>query len=255
MKTSFHYHSDISYERVYLNEFGKYLRDQADKDYVASRALYRRGLIVHSANLAHQSVEKYLKSILLFLAQDTKSAGHDIEKLLEKNQKLGLVLKDQSIEVVRLLSGLHNVSRYKGSGFFTVDYSFLYYLDYFVRDIRPWLQNRYVAEEWPSHPNPKGIYSGHDRKTIRIHLSGYLEKVNDSKHGKLKKLRDDLVWNNPFFGARAKSRIQIQRGSFSSAIPFNLDSEKDRERALHVANYFKFEPDIERFLKARNRSK
>jgi len=255
MDSHLHYHSDSSYERIYLNEFGKYLRDQADKDYIASRALYRRELIVHAANLAHQSVEKYLKAILLFLAEDTGDFKHNIDALLRRNLDLGLVLKDQSEEIVRLLSGLHNVSRYQGSGSFNVDYNFLFHLDYFVRDIRPWVQNRYIDEKWGSHSNPKRIYSGHKYKSGRILLSGYLEKVTTSKSNSLKKSREDLVWNNPFFGSRKKSKIWIHNGSFSSSIPFNLNSKQGRDLARHIAKLFKFEPYIEKVLKLKTSDK
>lgn len=246
MSNEHHYHSDLSHERIYLNEFGKYLVEQADKDYLASRALYRRGLYVHSANLAHQCLEKYFKAILLFVGKESRRFGHRIDALLKTCEGMGTSLDPDSIKAVSLLNDLHNVTRYAGSGAYYVDLNFLYHLDYFVRDIRPYLQNRSIDPSMKPSLNPKRIMSGHKYKRTGILTNGYLEKVMKSKNINLLKLKEDLVWNNPFWGSQG--RFLKFDGGYSRNFPFNLDTEFGLKMAKHIIKFFKFEPEIETYL-------
>lgn len=249
MKNKHHYHYDNSHERIYLNQFGDYLLEQADKDYIASRALYRRELIVHSANLAHQCVEKYLKAVLLYIGKSTRDFSHNIDELRKISVELGTDLGEDSIKAIKLLNGLHNVSRYAGSGSYSVNVGFIYYLDYFVRDIRPYAQNRNLKNTWKVESNIKRIKSGHEYKASGILFNGYLEKVLSSKAKNTVKIKNDLVWNNPFFGSKNKEIFYSFTGSTSRNFPINLESSSGQKMAKHVANFFRFEPEIEKKLK------
>ncbi len=231
MKNKHHYHNDNSHERIYLNQFGDYLLEQADKDYIASRALYRRELIVHSANLAHQCIEKYLKAVLLYIGKGTRNFSHNIDELLKISMDMGTDLEEDSVNAVKLLNGLHNVSRYAGSGGYSVDLGFIYYLDYFVRDIRPYAQNRNLKHSWKEGSNIKRIMSGHKYKSSGILFSGYLEKILNSKAKNTVKIKNDLIWNNPFFGSKNKERFYFFNGSTSKNFPFNLESRSGQKLA------------------------
>lgn len=247
-RNEFHYHSNFSDQRVYLNEFGKFLRDQADRDYMASRSLFRRGYYLHSAYMAHQCVEKYFKSILLFVQKSTRRYGHDIKKLMEVNLKNGLMLKEESIGLVRMLDGLHNVSRYR-SGNYCLDLRFLHRLDFFVLDIRPYVQNRCVQNEiLKKTSNPKRIGSGHERTTNLIHMDGILEKVLQLKSKRDRAFHEDLTWVNKHFGDGKNNTAEVYYGSHSANLPFDLGTEKGRKRARFVKGYFRFEAEIEKLL-------
>lgn len=251
-KNPFHYFvgEDALDQRIHLNEFAKSLRNLADKDYLACRSIYRRGHLIHAAYLGHQCIEKYFKSILLYLEVSTREFSHDILVLQEIAAKHGVVLNQRSINLVKQLDGLHNVSRYR-SGSFYVDRSFIHELDYFVRDIRPNVQGRWVQkEEWIPH-NPYQIMSGHKRKSCIIFMSGFLEKTMKSKKIADKKMREDLIWNNYHFYSRKRHRGLKFMGSYSSNFSYDLDVIEQRENARYVAKFYKFEPEIEQFLKSR----
>jgi len=248
-KSPFHYYKDFEPERPWLNEFGKHLRNQADYDYIASRALFRRGSYMHAAYLAHQSVEKYFKSILLFVKQGTRKYGHDIEKLMKVNLNFGLLLNSDSVALVDMLSGLHNVSRYR-SGNYCLDLAFINYLDYFVLDIRPFVQSRCVNVNQVLNSNYLMIQSGHSRKNQPyIHSSGVLEKVLKGNNPREKLNKEDLVWNNQYFGGVSSQQVVRFKGSQGANLPFNFAAESDLSRARYVMDFFKFEPEIEALIK------
>lgn len=251
----FYYFSDEREldKRIHLNEFAKQLRDLADNDYIAARAIYRRGHLTHASYLAHQSIEKYFKAVLLFLEVETRSHLHNIVLLSESVKEKGILLNQRSIDLVCSLDGLNNVSRYR-SGSFHIDRSFIYDLDYFVLDIRPHVQGRWVENENHIPLNPYQIMSGHERKDCLIFLSGVIEKILKSKTKKVESHYEDLVWNNDYFCLEKNTKKKVLLGSYSSNFQYNLDSIKDREIARYVSRFYKFETEIEYYLKSKKES-
>lgn len=244
----FYYYTDLTDERLYLNEFAKILRDLADKDYIASRSLYRRDNLVHAAYLAHQSVEKYFKAVLLYLGKNTRKYKHDIKKLYKTLNENGVFLNDRSVSLLNHLDGFHNVTRYR-SGNFYVLYSFLFDLDYFVRDIRPHVCGRCIDKaEWIPR-NPYRIMSGHNRKSGSLITNGFLEKTLKSKRATEAKIKEDLIWNNDYFFVGQVQKGRRIQGSYSSNLPFDLANLNDIKMAKLVSKYFQFEPEIEEALK------
>ena len=71
-------------ERTHLLQFAISLRERADQDYIAARALYRMGFLEPFLWNANQAIEKYLKAILLFNYHTTKELLHDISAAFKK---------------------------------------------------------------------------------------------------------------------------------------------------------------------------
>lgn len=68
-------------DRALLNSYAREcFRDTADGDYIAARTLYRTKCIEQFFWYAQQSLEKYMKGILLFNKIEYKD-GHDLSKL------------------------------------------------------------------------------------------------------------------------------------------------------------------------------
>lgn len=63
-------------------------RDTADQDYIAARLTYRAALIPQFHWLALQSIEKYLKAVLLYNRVKATQIGHDLKKALTACKRL-----------------------------------------------------------------------------------------------------------------------------------------------------------------------
>ena len=56
--------SSKEFEKAYLNEYAKTLRDSADRDYISARAMYKLEIDDKFFWHAQQSLEKYFKGDL-----------------------------------------------------------------------------------------------------------------------------------------------------------------------------------------------
>ena len=75
--------------RAFRNDFIKRcFRDQADTDYISARANWRLGLSDKFYWAGEQSLEKYLKAILLYHNRSAKGLWHDLTKALEAVEDL-----------------------------------------------------------------------------------------------------------------------------------------------------------------------
>src|SRR6266496_1115222 len=70
-------------------------RDVADDDYLTARALYRTGFDLQFLWSASQSIEKYLKAILLYHRTTTKGLRHDVSTALDRVR----AIRDLSFEI------------------------------------------------------------------------------------------------------------------------------------------------------------
>lgn len=180
-----------------INDFiTRSLRDVADGDYIAARALYRLRLDNQFLWASLQAVEKYLKAILGYQRADARKLVHNIANALEK---------------VRTLPNISIPAR----------------IDNFVRELGWQGLNRYFehpfSTEWVGLPElDETVY--HLRRHCRaittnaeMPIQGFLEEVLASDT----RARADLVWKNRFFGPRRNRKITFSR-RVSLAWPSNF---------------------------------
>jgi hypothetical protein len=218
----------ITRERIEEWEyFRKSFRDVAHHDYIAARALYRVGLMPQFMWAALQSIEKYLKAILLF-----SSKGHikDIKHRLvyalarvEKETGLPLVLSKDTRDL------LVHLDRFGSDRYFEKPYFFvgreLPDLDRAVWEIRAFCQpfDVHLPDKDGRPPFDYGAWRLDQAKkavvtpTMRFRMDhGVLENIVDSKGNEL---RPWLVWKNLFWGKRKKARGASYLARSGSANP------------------------------------
>lgn len=94
--------------RPILNDIAtRSFRDVADNDYITARLCYINRLYPQYIWYSQQSVEKYLKAILLFNMQSTRKLRHNLEKSYERITelipKLGMELSDTTVKYIQHL--------------------------------------------------------------------------------------------------------------------------------------------------------
>lgn len=73
--------NSLSVDRGARNDFiTKSFRDTADRDYISARILHRHKLVEQFLWMALQTIEKYLKAILLFADVPTKELNHNLKR-------------------------------------------------------------------------------------------------------------------------------------------------------------------------------
>ncbi|MGM1051016.1 MAG: HEPN domain-containing protein [Pseudomonadota bacterium] len=213
-------------------------RDMADLDYIAARECYRRELFIQYLWLAQQSVEKYLKGILLYSRRNTKCYSHNLQKLMKNISKidgLEFLLTEEVEKYIEYLDR-QGMNRYFEKEHFMEGDDILY-LDRTVWQIR-----RYCRQLRPELVRNGDVLispidgvqveklnralKNDDRFSVPIR-GGLLEKIVKGKHsGK----RESLVWHNFCFGKKRKNTIRNHRSvnRFSDPIHLN-DSELKKE--------------------------
>lgn len=203
--------------RAKRNDFIKRsFRDIADQDYISARLLHRNQLLHQFLWAGLQAIEKYLKAILLFHDADIRTFGHNIYDALaqvENISELSIVIPQETREFIQHL-GIYGQDRYFTHTTFTKGYE-LFQLDRSV-----WFIRRYCDDFYFPHDNQRIIdYNLARLKDIqqmtieshkmsyRLDKSGFLEKVLDRKHPKL---RPALVWKNFFFADNKRKTIPLQ---------------------------------------------
>lgn len=235
--------------RVYLNEFAQRLRNIADDDYIDARTLYRneryRGFIYH----ASQAVEKYLKTILLFLEIKAPDK-HYLVKLYTTIKKNSVFeLKPDSISFIKELEGMGQAVRYDATPY-SYDLDLIHYLDFFVRDVRPYCKSRFVppnilqAGKASAHLNLK---SGHEYNSKNIIFNGHLEQIIKSR--KTNNFKSNLTWNNLYFYNKNKpKKIYVFNGNRSMNLAPISSRKRHAKRIFeYVKTYYKFPANIVRY--------
>lgn len=250
--------------QILLNTYAKDIfRKQADCDYIAARSNYRLGLRQQFLWSAQQTIEKYLKSILLFNGISARymdingpkiqknEYGHNLKELIKSVYKLDSLKLKLSTELYKKLIHFHN-----GSDRYLNQYALSYHddleaLDELIFRIRPYCQH--IPEVGSTIEN---IYDYtftqemHDQKMSKIKQGnvklddGYLENI-------LKKdindfARQNLLWCNLYIIDQNQKDIECIQTTYektfsSDEIPphlrdcFNLNDEE----LTKLKNYIK----------------
>ncbi len=183
-----------------VNDFAeRSFRDIGDGDYIAARMACRAELVVQFLWAGQQTIEKYLKCILVLNRISARKLGHDLRKAFERIEtsgKLELDLTDGSKEFIRKLDEYGSYRYFEVSNF--ASGRELIHLDRAVWEVR-----RYCTFDEKLHRIK--LQDGYAVPRVRI-PGGYLEKIID---GPKTPARQALLWQNGFFGNRAKKRASI----------------------------------------------
>lgn len=212
--------------QLFINDFAtRSFRDYADQDYIMARIAYRKEFDQQFRWCSLQSIEKYLKAILLYNSKSAKNLGHNLEKALTRVKAIddlnfAFPAKDCDEFVTYLTQ--YGADRYLSYPTHLKDRALL------TLDKTVWCVRRYCFFMRTSiEHNGKLIelfeknrekatnpYFEEKRHKYKLH-GGYLEKViNKGLPG-----YDDLVWKNFFYGKVKKHQIKNVKFRMSSVSP------------------------------------
>ena len=191
------------FEKAYLNEYAKTLRDSADRDYISARAMYKLEIDDKFFWHAQQSLEKYFKAILLFNEIKVKNQGHDLVKLYNRMIETLKVTNESEVKQYLEEFQMLGLNRYHVNSTFSITYPLIILdkLVYFFRKICKVIQNEKDIEI------NKTVSFNDEYRKINV-FSGYLEKVLENKKEKYTEQRKILVWKNFYFGKQIKKKIK-----------------------------------------------
>jgi hypothetical protein len=245
-----------NWKSIALHSIAKEIfRDQADKDYITSRATYRMRLREQFLWAALQACEKYLKGILLFNELSAryphsfvtgqtwnkkKEFGHDLETLfsaVKEINDLNLAHPKWMPDFLRYLSEF-GFNRYLTTSTYTVGDELR------KLDETAWTLRRYCQSftDWEVSGVVKATRSNfiasvnrphHRQKPARSRpfgvIDGFLETVLKRKTSDF--ARKNLIWNNLFFATRQRSSASYVSHSSSENPPQNREWFTDKLKA------------------------
>jgi len=166
--------------------------------------------------MALQSIEKYLKGILLFSRKPTKGIDHDLTIALGEAKKLAAVDLQLRAELEKFVQILNE----QGPNRYFEKNLLIHGQEILLLDELVWhLRVRCVALDddevgngikWNSRDHFQEIKKClENRNWNRIRVPyGLLEQILTSKS----EARKDLIWKNFYFGSRKKRRVKLKNG-------------------------------------------
>jgi len=246
-------------EMVALNSCAKQsFRNQADKDYIAARAVYRLKCTQQFLWLAEQALEKYLKAILIYNFVSAKEINHNLTEALLRVRSIPDLPFDFPEDVEEYVGYLshYGTNRYLDRPM-TQSMDALQMLDRTVWYIRKWCYFIRALAFKDNEGKHRSFYSSDIKRLIdpcwkkyrhcyRI-SGGYLEEVIK---GRLPGY-DELIWKNFYYGRRAKRKIRVERElRFENPI-----QEVIPEAFSILEQYVKFNKDVARYYKEQAHSR
>jgi len=222
--------SPYPYGERLLNDFAtRSFRDTADGDYVAARLAYRARLIPQFLWLSLQSLEKYVKCILVLNRVSAIHRRHEVTPLLNRFQaarKFDIKLSRSSRSFIEYLDtyGRH---RYFETPYYTRDVEIMR-LDLAVWEVRRYAHviDYYIA-------TPKGIVHLLQQELRQIEnaenrphryriMGGVLEGIVAKRDHPS---REPLLWQNAFFGGRHRRTVRLAAHFHAANSPLSLHPE------------------------------
>ena len=200
-----------------INSFAtESFRDQADRDYIAARLACRAELFPQFLWASHQSIEKYLKAILLYNRVKATTIKHDLEKAMLLVKTLPFTIELSS----RSRSFIDQITTYGEFRYIDIPYHvhghILIDLDLTVWELRRYCQVlKVLGKKLPLHEQSMldeaksnlSKSSTEPRHKFRLH-GGLLEKIlSDITHPS----RSALLWNNAVYGVRKRATVRVKR--------------------------------------------
>jgi HEPN domain-containing protein len=214
-----------------INNFAtRSFRDTADGDYIAARLAYRSQLIPQFLWSSLQAIEKYLKCVLV-LNRIRAPKGHNLASILEvfeKNKKFDLRLTEATRKFLLYLD-TYGQYRYYETPYYTKGYG-LISLDRAVWEVRRYARvmnyNIKNAEGNDNNMLQHEITANESAETLSLHrfviIGGRLESIMAKcDHPS----REPLLWQNAFFGRRARKSVTLPSRMEAGNSPLTLHPE------------------------------
>lgn len=219
-------------KEILINDFAiRSFRDVADYDYIAARMAYRARLVPQFLWSSLQALEKYLKCILLLNRIKSIKPTHSLEVLLDRfktHDRFELRLRQPSRDFIKHLD-TYGRFRYLETPFYLKGLEIMK-LDMVVWDIRRYC--RVLDYEI-------NLLDGEKKQMLDIEIQaikhsetkapqffsisgGALEKILKEKEHPA---REALLWQNGFFGVRARKTVRLSHYSHSTNSPLSLHPE------------------------------
>lgn len=235
-------------QKRHLHALAANFRDYADRDYIAARTLYRYDCLDQFLYLAHQAIEKYLKSILLFnyVKRPRNATGgkwHDLNYLyhLCKSNISYFQLHFDSEELIDHLSS-YNLVRYPDFPFHGKRESLL------LLDKLVW-QLRFFCHRDPVHVENlvktigwEKLEQAKYRNIGNVQIYGYVEDVLKNRNNKHGLERQNLIWKNFYYGKRRKKSITFRGGFWSKNNHLFALSPQEQKKAYEAIKDYIFLP-------------
>lgn len=219
-------------KEILINDFAtRSFRDVADYDYITARMAYRAKLVPQFLWSSLQSIEKYLKCILLLNRIKARSIGHDLGAaldLLERHAPFELRLQKPSRKLIEHLD-TYGRFRYLETPFHIKGMEIMQ-LDMAVWDIRRYCRKLDYEINLPNG-DKKQMFDIEVRtiehsetkppQSFSI-IGGGLEKIIADK---MHPAREPLLWQNLFFGLRARKRVHLRQYLHATNSPLSLHPE------------------------------
>ena len=207
-------------EAAWINNFAiRCFRDTGDGDYIAARLALRAGLASQTIWSGLQSVEKYLKCMLLLGRVDSRKVGHNIAegfRLVNDRLDYDIALPEHEQAVFNHLAESSG-DRYLVSSLHLFDYE-LTALDALVWRLRQYCDVLDV-EHYNDTPSQEVLSKNHHKikyrrggEPVSGHLAnGFLERVlADQNH----RAHEGLVWRNAMFGGQQPFSVSSDNFNF-----------------------------------------
>lgn len=239
-------------KKININSYAsRIFRDTADQDYLAARACYKNGLVIQFLWMGQQAIEKYLKAIILYNGESTKSVGHNLIKALNKIRNINGLELDISESVLNFIEYLNNqgVNRYIEKNHYAFGNEILK-LDRAVWEIRRYckvlnydlkMENGLVKNMMKLEIENIHKWKNSDKPYKFYLVGGFLEKILKNKKYRQ---RNILIWSNFYYGLKKKNEVSIPSNSgFINAEHFiHPENFPDYNEVIHftkeVKDYF-----------------
>lgn len=198
-----------------VNSFAiRSFRDQADADYISARMACRAALLSPYLWASQQTIEKYLKCILLLNRIPAKKVMHDLGEAVTKINDSGRLTLDLTPRTQRFIQHLDGFGRYR-----YLEISNFASGNIVTLDMAVWELRRYCALD----ATLRQIRLHQGVLAPRICLAGgYLEAIIDEIGNPARK---PLLLQNAFFGKRRKRRVKMNGWLKASNAPLFLNPE------------------------------
>ena len=203
-------------DETLINDFAvRSFRDVADADYIAARMACRAALVSQFLWASQQTVEKYLKCILLFNRIPAPRVFHDLDKALTKIKESGQVTLDLTPGTKKFIETLDRYGQFRYFEISNIGFG----VDLITLDRAVWELRRYctLAKE----PQQAKLRNGFSAPRVRI-PGGFIAKIIDDLKNHA---REPLLWQNAFFGNRSRKTVRLWKWFQAHNAPLYLNPQ------------------------------
>lgn len=227
---------------VLLNDFAiRSFRDIADADYIVARAACRSALITQYLWASQQTIEKYLKCVLLLNRIPGRDVKHDLGAALSKINSSGKLALDLTEPTKKFLGYLDTYGRFR---YLEISH-YAFDRDIITLDRAVWELRRYCTLS--DLPRSIKLQDGVSPPKVRL-VGGHLEKIIDNVKSPA---REPLLWQNAFFGKRTRKRVRVGGSFHATNSPLYLHPEILDE----VVKYVYLPKDVEDAYRVHSQAK